>query len=309
MEINELCRTPLGLSPDQLSALFNDFVDEEATTEQNWKEEVRRRKRKLLTRWIRDKFGASQAQGRDLDIVQHEYERAWSARGGDIYQLANGSIDRTPWIAYGRNVFASDLGATRFRQKIMIHTINHIAPSTVLEIGCGDGINLLLLACRFPDIQFTGVELTAAGVQAAQEFQAKHDTLPSGIATFAPEDLPDPQGFKNVTFLQGSADNLPFADASFDCVQTILALEQMEQIQQKALAEMARVARHWCFNIEPFADVNAGFWSKLYVSQRGYFRAKIQEYRKYGLEPQWATSDYPQELFLKTCAVLSKKLS
>jgi hypothetical protein len=59
--------------------------------------------------------------------------------------------------------------------------------------------------------------------------------------------------------------------------------------------------------IEPFRDVNAGLWSRLNVRRRDYFRGSIAEPRGYGLRPVPALNDFPQESFLKTCAVLSEK--
>ena len=41
--------------------------------------------------------------------------------------------------------------------------------------------------------------------------------------------------------------------------------------------------------------------------RRNYFRGRIGDLAGYGLTPRLALDDYPQESFLKTCAVLADK--
>ncbi len=301
-----LAQTPLAAASLDLWTLFEPFVAADQD-ERDWHREARRRRLKLLRRALVPARREASGGGRSLDTVRTEYERSWDRTRDYPYVLDDFPKDFQPWLAAGRRVMASDIGATRFRQALFIAVIEQVRPRRVLEIGCGNGINLLLLAGRFPQIAFHGLELTASGVAAAHHFQAAHDRLPAAIEAYAPRPLADPTAFRGVAFSRGNAAALPFPDAAFDLVYTSLALEQMEVVRSQALAEMARVAGGWTFNIEPFADVNGGFWSKLYVGQRGYFRGRIVELRERGLEPQWATMDFPQELFLKSCAVLAKK--
>jgi 3-phenylpropionate/trans-cinnamate dioxygenase ferredoxin subunit len=61
--------------------------------------------------------------------------------------------------------------------------------------------------------------------------------------------------------------------------------------------------------IEPFQDVNQAFWPRLNVLRRDYFRGRIDDLRDHGLEPVLALADFPQEAFLKACAVLAEKRS
>lgn len=304
--LTPLEQTPVGAATADLWSLFEPFVATDQD-ERAWGREARRRRLKLLRRFLKPAKRESRAGARSLETVQAEYERSWDRTRDYPYSLDDFPRDFTPWLAGGRRVMASDIGATRFRQALFIAVIEQVRPRRVLEIGCGNGINLLLLAGRFPEIRFHGLELTAAGVAAAHRFQATHDRLPDAIAAYAPRPLADPTAFRRVAFTRGNAASLPFPDDAFDLVYTSLALEQMEVVRQPALAEMARVATGWTFNIEPFADVNDGLWSRLYVGQRGYFRGRIDDLRAFGLVPQWATMDFPQELFLKSCAVLAKK--
>lgn len=307
MQLTPAATSPLAIDDALIWRLFEPFVDG-ARDPAQWRGEAARRRRKLLKNYLgRTLFGWLTGDRRDETVVLEEYNDAWSGIDLDRYSTDRfPQDDFTPWVWRDRRLFASDYGGTRYRQLLLSRAIQRAAPRSVLEIGCGNGINLILLACRFPEIAFTGLELTEAGQRAAMDFQARHATLPQGLRDYAPEPLPDPAGFKRIRFERGSAADLPFADRSFDLVQTVLALEQMEQIRDRALREMARVTARHSFNIEPFRDVNTG-WSRLYIQRRNYFSAAIDDLRGYGLVPQWAVADFPQELFLKACAVFSQK--
>ena len=307
MQLTPTAGGPLAIDDAGLWRFFEPFTRPGADGGP-WGREGSRRKRKLLKNYLgRRLFGTFTGDARSERVILDEYEKSWSGTEYDRYSLDRfPKNDFIPWVWRDRRFFASDVGGTRFRQLMLIRAIELTKPGSVLEIGCGNGINLILLACRFPEIAFTGLELTEAGQRAAQGFQERYATLPDFLCDFAPGPLPDPAGFKRIRFERGSAAELPFADGSFDFVQTVLALEQMEQIREKALAGMARVTRGHSFNIEPFRDVNTG-WSRLYVERRNYFRGSIDELGDYGLVPQWAAADFPQELFLRAAAVLSQK--
>ncbi|WP_321971834.1 class I SAM-dependent methyltransferase [Paratractidigestivibacter sp.] len=65
----------------------------------------------------------------------------------------------------------------------------------VLDVGCGTGAVIELLHQKFPEARYTGLDLTPAMIDAA-----------------AAKEL------SNCEFVVGDAENLPFADASFDAV-------------------------------------------------------------------------------------------
>jgi SAM-dependent methyltransferase len=176
----------------------------------------------------------------------------------------------------------------------------------VLEVGCGNGINLLLLAGSFPEIEFAGIELTDTGHRAARELQSA-GVLPRHISDYAPLPQMDGSAFQRIEFLQGDATGMPFADGAFDLVFTILSVEQMERVRDAALREIARVSSRFVLNLEPFANANRSGWKRLNVYGRDYFRGRIADLPRYGLNPLWATMDYPQEIILGTALVLSRK--
>ena len=98
--------------------------------------------------------------------------------------------------------------------------------TSVLEIGCGTGIDLRL----FPDtIQFGGIDLNDHALDIAKE------KIPNG-------------NFKN-----GTISNLPFEDSSVDFVFTHGLMNYLDDdTLEKGIAEMFRVSRRWIMNCEKF---------------------------------------------------------
>jgi SAM-dependent methyltransferase len=293
----------------EIEGLFRPFIERElASGDAEWRAEFGRRKRKLLKQTLRRLFGARDRAGgiRDKGVVEAEYEEAWRRIDYGMYDLAAPRTFVSPWV-YGEHCwFAADAGATRVRQLLLQRVVERVAPQRVLEVGCGNGINLVMLASRFPGLELTGVELTHEGVRAATELQ-RRPALPGGMRDYAPQPVLDETAFRRIDFRQGDAGALPFGDGSFDLVFTMLALEQMESLRQRALAEIARVSCGHALMIEPFADVNAGGWRRLNVFRRNYFRGRIEDLPGLGLSPEIVTADFPQEIFLGACLVLARK--
>jgi ubiquinone/menaquinone biosynthesis C-methylase UbiE len=105
--------------------------------------------------------------------------------------------------------------------------IDLMAPApgeTILDIGCGAGSLDRLLAHRFGAAN----PITAIDV---------NRFLLSEAAALAREEGLDGA----IRFAPGSAEGLPFADASFDCLFSVTVLEECDA--DRALAEMVRVAR------------------------------------------------------------------
>jgi SAM-dependent methyltransferase len=308
MRLVDLSESGLGIAEQDILALFEPFVDRAASDREGaWAGEVARRKQKLVKRTARRLLLPWRTEARRGEAtVVGEYDKAWRAIDYGAYAQGAPQRDHTPWEWRGRRMFASDVGGTRFRQLLLIRIIERVRPRSVLEVGCGNGINLILLAGRFPAIRFAGVELTEAGHRAARALQERGE-LPAGLAGYAPLPLADPAAFRRIDFRQGNATRLPFEDGAFDLVITVLALEQMERVRAQALGEIARVTARHSLMIEPFRDVNQALWPRLNVLRRDYFRGRIGDLPRYGLAPVLAVGDFPQEAFLKTCAVLAEK--
>jgi len=96
-----------------------------------------------------------------------------------------------------------------------------LAPTSVLDVGCGEGIVTERLATLLAPAEVLGVD--AAEAHLSEEWRGRS----------AP----------NLSFATGSAYGLPYADSSFDLVCAVEVLEHLER-PRDALAEMSRVAGH-----------------------------------------------------------------
>lgn len=298
----------LGLARmgEEITGAFMPLVLRESLRgDRAWSEHIWKRRRRML-RWLARRWlGHVPDNERNVAAIKGEYETVWG-RGYERYQM-HPEVNAKPWTWRHRRYWANSVGATRFRQAILTRIVERVQPKRVLEVGCGNGVNLMLLACRFPEIEFTGLELTSAGHQAALDFQSRNQVLPASMQAFAPLPLADPTAFRRINFVQGSAATLPFPDGAFDLTMTVLALEQMERIRDQALSEIARVTARHAFLLEPFCEFNSGGWRWFNRVKRDYFAGRIKDLPGYGLQPEFAIDDYPQEAFLQTCAVLCHK--
>lgn len=118
-------------------------------------------------------------------------------------------------------------------QARLIHQAEHLIPwihrridysdrRHVLEIGCGVGAQLKVLSRRFPSVRFTGVDLSPEQIEQAK-FLLK-DEISTG----------------QVTVVEGSAYELPFADGSFDGSFLCWFMEHLAD-PAKAMGEIFRI--------------------------------------------------------------------
>lgn len=94
------------------------------------------------------------------------------------------------------------------------YILNNIDPSAknMLDVGCGRGYWLDLVADKFPQLELTGVDFF--------------------------DDVP----LKKASYRRGNVEALPFPDKSFDIVTCQHTIEHLKNLP-KAIAEMKRVAR------------------------------------------------------------------
>lgn len=276
-------------------------------TDPAWRAELDRkiaktRRQLRKRRWLGWLGGRQRDQRRIAEI----YDDAWTSKRLAPYAMEPRPTAGAAWQYGDAVMFATSAGGARARLLVLMRAIALLRPRTVLEVGCGNGLNLLVLSCRFPDVTFAGVELTEGGVAVARAVQRDAE-LPAVLQRFAPEPLVDPTAHRRVAFQQGSAARLPCGDASVDLVYSSLALEQMEQVRSQALAEMARVTARHTVMLEPFWDCNDSGLRRDYLATRDHFRGRIDELPAYGLDPILITDDLPGEIWLQPCLVICRK--
>ncbi len=89
----------------------------------------------------------------------------------------------------------------------LLTTYPDFQPRRILDIGCGIGHNVLPIAKRYPDAEIIAID---TGEPMLRYGHARAQAL----------------GYKDVTFMQADAGNLPFEDESFDWVQTTMFLHE-----------------------------------------------------------------------------------
>ena len=106
-------------------------------------------------------------------------------------------------------------------QALLVHERLPDGARDVLELACGNGYNLRLLAERNPGVHFVGVDLVAAQVRRARAALDDH---------------------QDADAVQGDFQSLAFHDAGQDCVYVVESLCHATDLA-RALGEVARVLR------------------------------------------------------------------
>lgn len=286
--------TQYGLSPEHTSS----SLWQQASRAQQWS-----LAKSLIKKMMALLFG--QHSKNDQKKILKAYDAQWKKKAFLRYmpQVGQGGA---PWI-WGniKWVMSNEAGAAA-RLLFLEEALKPLQAGSVLEVGAGNGINLLMLAARFPEMAFYGLEPTSGGIETAKAV-IDEGQLPEPLIKFAPFLLADVQAPSRVVIKQGSAQHLPFDDASMDVVMTSLALEQMEEIRHDALSEIARVAKDWVVLLEPFRDVNASGLRRAYVRTHDYFQGSIAELADYGLHVERVCFDMPHKFMLGTALVVARR--
>ncbi len=308
MRLCPLTETRLGIEPAAIDAAFAPFaLGWPKASHPAWRLFMAAQRIALVVAYAaRNALIRFPALQRTPGFVARYYGRRHRRVDYRKYNLAAARGRPRQWEWRERKIVGRNLGGTRVRLLLLMHLIERLRPASVLEVGCGDAINLFLLACRFPDIEFAGIDLSQQRHEAARSLQ-QLPRLPRELIDFAPLPLVDTAAFRRVDLYRGSAAELPFPADRFDLVLTVVAMEQMERIRDRAQGEIVRVARDRVAMIEPFVEVNDRGSARHYVGARDYFRGRIEDLPAFGLDIEFATADFLQKSFLRNALVLARK--
>ena len=138
--------------------------------------------------------------------------------------------------------------------------------ASVLEIGCGTGIDLRL----FPDtFQFGGIDLNDHALDIAKQ------KVPNG------------------NFKRGDITDLPFEDSSIDFVFTHGLMNYLDdETLEKGISEMFRVSAKWIMNCEKFEEIDSQIdenqksrnMQKRWVNYKGKFVSNVDMHED--IEPE-----------------------
>ena len=194
----------------------------------------------------------------------------------------------------------------RVHLALLENIIAHYKPARVLEVGSGRGLNLILLAARFPEIEFTGLELSESGVIWASVVDSDQN-LPPELVQYSPFTWKGPRIPGKVRFIKGNATKLPFPDRYFDLVYTRQALEQMEPYRDQVFSEIHRVCASIGVFIEAFRDWNNIGTCRNRIVAKDYFSARISDLHGYGFEPVLARNDLPTKTYMNVGLVIARR--
>lgn len=158
---------------------------------------------------------------------------------------------------------------------------------TVVDLACGTGLLAGLLLDRKPELRVWGVDLSAESLAIARRRFAEAGRLAAG-----PDDMAAAgrDGRGAAWFEEGSADDLAFADASFDLATMGNAIHLMPD-KDRFLAEVGRVlapggrfAFNSVFFVGTFADGTEAVYTE-WLKQAVTVLAEMNEARRRAGEP------------------------
>ena len=287
------------ISADDIDAAFAPYVVRRyAADDPEWTailDRLARKEQKRFERYVRNELPV-----RDRARVEEQYASIWTRTLDD--ELAG----RPMHFEWSRGSFlAHSAVRKRIHLLLLLRVLDAIAPRSVLEVGCGNGLNLLLLSSHFPQIAFTGLELTEAGTRAAQSLLHRGE-IPVTASRFFVGEIKDGSAPARVRLQRGTAAQLPYGDGAFDVVYTVLALEQMESIRHEVLNELRRVSRRYVVMIEPFQELNADGLRRQFIASNQYFDARIDALHRSGLHPVFSCTDIPNKVLFHVGLVVAE---
>lgn len=299
----------LGISDDLVASLLKPFVLESF---ERGDPQFEGRANALARRWrrkhlVRRLIGWRIRNRRTRAHIEDHYnalysKQAWPMSDRDAPVKRRSLVEwRNQGLVFERN----GGGTSRVQLLVIERVLAHLRPSSVLEVGAGNGANLFVLASLLPGASWTGIELTEQGVCSAHSVQAQSQ-IPDWLVRYCPKPVADDGAYRRIDFQQGDASRLPFPDNSFDVVITRLALEQMDKIRDAVLSEITRVARHHVVMGEPFADFNRTGLRHDYVKAKEYLGLSVADLPRFGLEPIVVYDDVPSLLRLGMGIVVTR---
>lgn len=299
----------LALSDAEIETALKDWLlDRMPKDSAKWRQILAREERKWCWRLFRRRYLSWLPKvRRDRAYILESYSANWRKRVFPSLAMSTEGNERT--LADWRD----DGLITRRGTMVRVHYLllkkifDLIQPQSLLEVGCGNGLNLFVLASHFDKTRFSGVDLTEAGIERAKSVQAE-SSLPAELRQFSPLPIADAEAFRRIDFAQGDALKLAFPDRSFDVAMTVTALEQMETIRAQALAELARVARRYVVMVEPFADFNRDPLRRNYVEAKDYFSLRADQLREHGLEPVFDYGAIPHKIHLGVGFIVARPI-
>jgi protein-L-isoaspartate O-methyltransferase len=218
---------------------------------------------------------------RTASIVRSEYGRTDSTHDWNL--LSQPAVVRSN----GQLILVNQFAVRRQYIRILHDAILSVGASSILEVGCGDGVNIGLLSVLYPD---TAARLQLCGFDLVEERVRRATSLLSHL------------NLRNATVWRGDATEPYSVGTRLDLVYSVHAIEQLHKSWASAIEQMGRSGRHLLL-IEPFYE-RKSVAGKLHTLVHGYFQGKIHNLTKSGFSVVNEYSIELQDPFNRSTALL-----
>ena len=210
---------------------------------------------------------------RDEERIKQEYGTLWKRR---MDEMQKGEKARVQFL-YGRPLLCSAIDNRRYIVQRLNTHIASFDSHTILEMGSGNGVNILALALLNPTRRFYGVELTHEGVEASgallKDPSIEDLIFLTGLSRkVVCERMPR----LTISFVEGDMRQLPFEDGFFDFVFSWVAFEQLPRDYIHAFREARRVVKGYAVFLEEFVEAQENIFQRMNLRNLDYFRASFR---------------------------------
>lgn len=213
--------------------------------------------------------------------VAEEYKKVWE----DTRDAVRGRGVRLQRLN-GRLILCRAIDHRKFFVRHFSSTLSSLRPETILEMGSGNGFNLLALAVMHPEIKtLRGMELTDAGVATFQMF-LKNPPIEDLMYITGQSERAIRERLlgRDIQCVTGDMLKHTFPENAFDLVFTCWALEQIPDEYPTAFAEAYRVTKRFAMFYEAFYEAQENIFQVMHLKNLDYFRASVADVKKAGFE-------------------------
>jgi len=216
----------------------------------------------LLTAWRKLNQGHDPRRHPAVSLAIYETYDDWEMRAyeqGARWTWIDSRMDLVPFTTI-RAAYMAPIIAEMAR---LDSTLSQIRPLRVLEVGCGNGTNLMLLKQAHPGAELHGIDISPERMRVGRAYWGNR--------------------LDGVSMTTDSAITLAtMADASFDLVYAVHCLEQLPYHADQCIAAMARVTRGPLVLVEPVFEF-ANPAQRLYAILGDQLRTLLPALRANGL--------------------------
>jgi hypothetical protein len=268
------------------SAEIQKFYSQKETIFEKYprkRDSLRELKHILLSRFSSLSFSHRENDAKD------QYEGIWSAKTvSDAFRAGGaGNITSTKILFEGR-LLSSEMWS--LNASIVSTFASYLRQEgqekkNILEIGSGNGFNLIALAAQFPSKKFIGLELTESGVLASNE-AVKDSRAVMNLCEFVFGDNNKYSGdpLQNIKFIQEDVTRLDPDLVATDQMFSVLAQEQMEQVYDGFLSAIKKMKDTDFFFFEPYLDFNSYYQALILKSKKYLYRDSLELEKFLGIE-------------------------